>query len=275
MKNMTKQRVWNKKGIRAFPLRLTELFFTYRMNGLERLALILSYAAEKSPVFACHIAKLKANGQPSALVRLCGKEGSGRRFFLRHLVSERGCAILSLPLSELCEMQETYRREVLNGLSMITRLSGLVLAFEGAVPKGKERIAAYIVERLLSVSKVLFWVCESEEKLEVPETAEALSLNFALPTPPERLLLWEKFSCDCKLSPEVQLSFFANTYKLSPEEIGSVLKQAKAETDFESLSPPFGKKPKRIEKSRLVAISSGRGTEKLSGLADRISPAFG
>lgn len=254
-------------------------------EGLSGVAAPLAPAGEDAPLLIREAAffglcefvreKLRSPQRPGALARLCGREGAGRRFFLRHLVARRVCSVVSVSLSALCGLEEGRRSDALNALCLMSRLSSCVFALEDSVLEDKTRIARLAAERLLSVSPLAFQVCEPGGELQAPAESEVLALPFGLPSAPERLALWRALSARDALAPEAELPFFANTYKLLPGEISAVLREARAESALSRLTPPFAEKSTVIEKSTLVALASRRGTVRLSGLADRVNPAFG
>ncbi len=168
------------------------------------------------------------------MIMICGKEGIGRHFLLKHLAKEKRMRLIFLDLSDLSVlkweeagniMEAAYVEAVL--LSAFLCLTGCDLAEAGEedVPvRGdcRKEIFRYLEEHV----ELFFLLADRKEEQFSDFRGVKVCMELPSLSAAEKVRLWENFGSGYALGEDVDLKLNGNKYVMTPRGIGEALSTA-------------------------------------------------
>lgn len=214
-----------------------------------------------------------AQEQPG-MIMICGKEGIGRHFLLKHLARERKLRLFFVDLSELFVLKWEDVRDVLEAAFVESVLGSAQLCLygcdleetgeEGSGGRGdcRREIFRYLEEH------VDFFLLLAERKEEQLSDFRGVKVCVELPSlsSVEKVRLWENFGAGYSLGADVDLKLNGNKYVMTPRGIREALSTAEVLAGSEGRS--------EISQEDIRQAVKQNQTNQLGAYATRINGPF-
>ena len=204
-------------------------------------------------------------GDP-AIIQLCGRPGSGRRFFLRHLSADLGRPVLSVDLGALCACGEAERLLALDRIALEIRLTNCFLHLHGW-PMGEDETPHRVLVQAAELSPLLFLSTRRSLALSGHGLPPTASFPLDELTLSQRQTLWSARLGQSPSPDGPDPALCAARYRLTPGEVERVCAEA--------LEAAREQGRDAVSDGDLCRCVYRGGAARLEELATRVPPAFG
>lgn len=223
-----------RERLRVFDWRESPEPMLIRKELLERLKKLLK--------------KLEDDREDSVMILLCGKDGIGKQFLLRHLAQERQSFLLYFDMSGLLYETGEKVRELLEAVLLEAVLCRGLICLEGLDsgresgeehdgkgPGCRKEILSFMAQRV----PCFFLAAEEKEEQAAEFPGKKICLDLPSLRAGEKIQLWKAYGTGYRLQSDVDLEENGNKYVLTPQGIKDTLATAQLlayEEDTENIS---------------------------------------
>lgn len=202
-----------------------------------------------------------------------GPEGSGRRTYVKTVCQRLGKQLVLADVEKILasnvpfsEMLMLLGRQVMLGNTVLCLENFQSLQTEDDRHKGKLDMLLQMITSYTSITFLLGLSSWTPKMLG--EEADFIALEFFFPDASERKVLWEKFSTNYNLAPEVVIDALAAKFRFTPGQIHAALDRAESLAIWNTSGNGL------IGETELYNACYDQSNRKLGSLANRINPIY-